>query len=395
VDGVLGHYRALLGAPPSTESAFESVGAEEGPDLSNGGIKDRVDNTAGELHRIVKDYLGDAPAKHQLVDELVKRGDSALRMLRDEDETLARQPGILGDLEAIVRTDGSRPSFTVREGVVDKSSSPLGNWESTLDDSREHLEAAIACVGRIDDPGTPEGYVGTGFLIQENLIVTNRHVLQAIAARDDKKVWRFNPGVRIDFGHEFRGRDSLAPRELRKVVFAGPDTISFPPVVHSRLDLVLIELAPAAGRPPRTCPFDIAPDWASPGQIVYTIGYPANPGTDYVPSLLEQLFQSTYGCKRVAPGKIEPGQVPTYAWTLAHDATTLGGNSGSIVVALGREQNAAGLHYGGRRGEPRENWGHVLGKVLDVADPSTGKTLLQALKGSGVVLVDRAGGPVR
>jgi V8-like Glu-specific endopeptidase len=76
-------------------------------------------------------------------------------------------------------------------------------------------------------------------------------------------------------------------------------------------------------------------------------------------------------------------------WTLAHDATTIGGNSGSVVLVAGRERVAAGLHYGGRRGEPRENWGHVIGRVLDEKDHRSGATLRQLFIEYGVRLVDR------
>ena len=78
---------------------------------------------------------------------------------------------------------------------------------------------------------------------------------------------------------------------------------------------------------------------------------------------------------------------------LKNDATTLGGNSGSVVLVAGREHIAAGLHYGGRGGEPRENWGHILGLVLDEPDASAPPTTLrEQLKKFGVTLLDRHGG---
>jgi hypothetical protein len=136
-------------------------------------------------------------------------------------------------------------------------------------------------------------------------------------------------------------------------------------------------------------PFDVAPNWAKPGLVrVYTIGYPGQPQYGaYNLNLLEQLFQTTFGYKRVAPGEIRSAQAAVGPWTLAHDATTLGGNSGSVVVAIGSETNAAGLHYGGRSSQPSENWGHVLGRVLDEQDPGTKKTLRQTLDQFEVTVV--------
>lgn len=376
---------------------LEDAGAQAQPDFSDGSLKDRLDGARAELKRIVKMHLGNDPAAHQLVDELVRRGDRALRMLRDGDPALTGANGFLGDLEVIARTDGSRPSFMVKNGAVDLSSSPIGDWGPSLaaSDASGHLEKAISCVGRIDDPAARAGFQGTGFLIAENLIVTNRHVLQVVADQDNEGAWRFHRGAKIDFGHEFNGRDSVMPRALKSVVFVGPDPITSP-VVHSRLDLVLIEIAPlpAGQRAPYILPLDIAPAWAADQTRIYTIGYPAQPDLllGYSPTLLEQLFKSTFGFKRLAPGEIiRPVATSTAPWTLAHDATTLGGNSGSIVVVIGREINAAGLHYGGRLAEPRENWGHVLGRVLDVVDARKANkdvSLRACLSAHGVVLVN-------
>jgi hypothetical protein len=198
--------------------------------------------------------------------------------------------------------------------------------------------------------------------------------------------------VTINFGHEFRVADTLSPRPLKRVVFC-PAKVITDPIDHAKLDLVLIELenAPADQKPRSVLAFDISPDWAVPGQYVYTVGYPANPGLSESLSLLEQLFQSTFGCKRLAPGEVQPPHAAIQDWTLAHDATTLGGNSGSVVLVPGRENVAAALHYGGTRAVPRENWAHVLGRVFHQRDKISGKTLKQCLENSGVHLVDRRG----
>jgi hypothetical protein len=82
-------------------------------------------------------------------------------------------------------------------------------------------------------------------------------------------------------------------------------------------------------------------------------------------------------------------QQSVHTWTLAHDTTTLGGNSGSVVLVKGREHAAAGLHYGGRWAEPRENWGHVLAAVLDTPGLGSDKTLREHFAEWGVVPVDR------
>ena len=393
---LIDHYLGLLKNVPQRGAGLESISESDEVDLSDTGISARVFEADRELKRIIKEYLDDKPELHAIADQIRVTGTAALRLVRDRDEqALSKSPEALSSLETIVHIDGSRPSFLIRRGQVDRASSPIGTWGNTLDSSESTLSDIFPCVGRIDVPAAEQGFEGTGFLVAENLILTNRHVLQAIAARDEQKEWKFEDGVRIDFGHEFRGKASVNPRPLRSVVFCGPKPIEpSKPIDHSKLDLVLIELEPAtsANRPRDVLPLEIAREWADPAVTIFTIGYPANPGFNaFTPTLLEQLFKSTFGFKRIAPGLIMKSKADVQPWTLAHDATTLGGNSGSVVLVAGREMIAAGLHYGGRRAEPRENWGHVLGRTLESPDAKSGKPLGEVLKEHHVTLIDSLG----
>lgn len=394
--------RGPLRAAPGSEAAEAAEAAGAAPvDLSDRALKDQTDVARGELNRIVKDYLDGDAALHALADDLAARGRVAMETLRAADaaEQFASTPRLLDDLEAIVRTDGSRPSFLVRNGTVDLASSPVGTWRDYILADETPLRAALACVGRIDNAGTPRSvHVGTGFLVAPDLILTNRHVLQDVAD-EEAGGWAFKPGAFIDFGREFRGRESVHPRRLAKVVYAGKDRIDmFGPVVHGRLDLALVALEPADPPPPVTpLAVEAATDWAeADGPQVFIVGYPARPDPDlYPPTLLEQLFRTTFRRKRLAPGVTTAPLAPTAAgWTMTHDATTLGGNSGSVVLVAGRSTVAAGLHYGGRRGSGGENWGHVLGLALDTPD-AKGRTLRDAFAEYKVKLVDHfeAAGP--
>ena len=76
---------------------------------------------------------------------------------------------------------------------------------------------------------------------------------------------------------------------------------------------------------------------------VAVVGYPAYdsriPDTD----LMERIYGRTYNKKRLAPG----GVTRVEQFNLLHDCTTLGGNSGSVVVDL--DSGAAlGLHFSGK-----------------------------------------------
>ena len=362
-----GHYKRMLaGAAALGESTSALEGLElAGPavDLSGVAIDERVETARAELRRIVKDYLGDKPELYEIADAITESTKPALAAMLDT-ESLTDE-GVLAGLEVIVRTDGSRPSFMVRNGEPDTATSPIGTWGETLADSAGALRDAIACIGRIDDPASSQGFQGTGILLQQDLVMTNRHVLQAIARQNADGSWKLNPNVAIDFGHEFRATETLRRRAIKRVVFAGAKPIAQFGIDHAKLDLALLELDPGEA-PDRLLGVDLAPDWGQSDTGVFIIGYPGNPGAaGGPPSLLEQLFKSTFGHKRLAPGLITTAadrlaESPR-DWTLGHDGTTLGGNSGSAVVVVGRETIAAGLHYGGTRADPRENWCHVLG----------------------------------
>jgi hypothetical protein len=201
--------------------------------------------------------------------------------------------------------------------------------------------------------------------------------------------WQLKPKVSIDFGREFRGQESLDRRDVVEVLFSGADTIG-DPIDHKKLDLVLLRVSPSSTNPNKQgLSVDIAPDWAEEPLDVYIIGYAAKPRAGYPPTLLEQLFKITWGKKRLAPGNTRKPRATDQAWTFAHDATTLNGNSGSVALVAGREHLAAGIHFGGRRGEPAENWGHIFGHTLRAPDQTSGRSLRECFESLGVQLLDR------
>lgn len=385
-NGVIGRFKKLLSENTGSrlESA-ESTGSTE-PDLSEGAINERTDEAKAALYRIIKEYLGDNPKLYEIADKLSADGKEALRLVRAEDEAALTTSGMLSSLEAIVKTDGTRPSFMVRFGRVDKATSPLGSWNGPLINSEDLLNEAIKCVGRIDDPTSWQGFQGTGFLVQKNIILTNRHVLQTIADEQQDGSWTVHPEVTIDFGHEFRATQSIGPRAIRKVLFAGTKVIDRP-LDHTKLDLAVLELEPANNGSTTYFSINITPELTMPGKSIYTIGYAGKPPANVELSLLEQLFMDTYGHKRVAPGEIMKSRIVLPGFSLAHDATTLGGNSGSAIVMIGREKLVAALHYGGRYAEPSENWGHKLDLILENKD-ANGRSFKECLDEHKVEFVD-------
>ena len=383
-------YTELL-SEPSAGGALEAAGRAPRDVLSAGAIQDRTESTREELHRIVKEKLGGKRELHTLVDRLAREGARGLDAIASGNERLlAEKPQLHASVEVIVHVDGSRPSFMIKQGNVDLDSSPITTWRDTIAADHAEIRKAIACVGRIDDPDATQKFQGTGFLVHPNIILTNRHVLQEIADWRPGEGWKIRSRITINFGREYKGIRSKNPRKLVRLLYAGPKAILSNAVDHAKLDLAAIELAPA---PDAQIPKDIlrvegSRDWAKSGQYTFTIGYPGQPDlTDYPLSLLEKLFKSTFGCKRLAPGRIVRARANVRPWTAAHDTTTLGGNSGSLVVVAGRPEIAAAIHYGGRRADPRENWGHKLGAVMGENGIGVHTTLAEVLDKAGVKLV--------
>jgi hypothetical protein len=390
---ILNYYRQRLMHSPAAkgDAGAEAISQTEGR-LSNDNIKDKINQTTEELHRIVTEYLDDRPEFHDLADQIKTDGKDALNALSNGDQEYLIRNNLAETLEVIVRTDGSRPSFLVRNGKVDLQSSPAGTWSNVIEANSDKLNKAIACVGRINLAGL---HIGTGFLVADNYILTNRHVMQAICTQSSNGNWQLKADATIDFGFEYRAIASLNPRKIIALTYTIAQDIDERLIDHNKLDLSLLELETVATEflPREFLSIDISSEWSQPesGSMIYTMGYPANPGISGLAAygtLLDTLFHSTYGYKRLAPGMVMTSTIENSPISTAHDATTLGGNSGSPVVRVGRELAVSGLHYGGANRIPRENWCHVLGKCLPIPGIPTTETLKEVLEAKGIKLTD-------
>ena len=199
------------------------------------------------------------------------------------------------------------------------------------------LRAAIPAVGRIEVQNNPfYDWVGTGWLVAPEVIVTNRHVAQAFGMRDAAR-FVFRPGLdasrpqagRIDFLEEI-GLGEPLEVALAEIVWIAPD--AGPDVAFLRL---------AAARPD-VAPIALADAAPASGAQVAVIGYPARDSRVPNSGLMDDIFGEVYDKKRLAPGQL----TLTGAAELQHDCTTLGGNSGSVLLDLATGK-AAGLHFSG------------------------------------------------
>ena len=248
--------------------------------------------------------------------------------LRDAVDRYVRGQSVLVDAGRPTRyffKHGACP-VRIKDGSFEPSSDPA--WAGVLEASRAALDRTIAAVGRVElRRGDRVQSLGTGWLIRDDIVVTNRHV----AAEFCDAVPRGDAALSVDFLAE---RDVDESRERRVVAVQlaeGPDVAFF------RL------AADVAADPPET----IIPLASAPvvvGQRVCTIGYPTRRLAHYDPREAQLRFSEPFDVKRLAPGRV----TQVRADRIDHDCSTLSGNSGGVLLDVATGE-AVGLHYGGAR----------------------------------------------
>ena len=258
-----------------------------------------------------------------------RSAESRLRRLLED------EPG----LEKIIRAEG-RPVLLVRNGTFEVPS--LARWRGPLEAARPRLERAIRAVGRLELRDHPDmDWAGTAWLVGDRLAVTNRHVAELFARSDGGRfVFRRGPHGRlvrasVDLRREHASDETLEVA-VEDIVYLAPDRDDAP-------DLAVVRLA-ASATLPEGIPLSSAP--IVEAREVAAIGYPAR--DDYEDANLQgKVFGAVYDVKRLAPGEV---MGPQDGLVFTHDCSTLGGNSGSVVVDL-QTGEAVGLHFSGTSGK--------------------------------------------
>lgn len=277
----------------------------------------------------------------KLADELKTVRARALESMSTEPvlESLESSGGAVSALETIVLRTG-RPvlAITNNEARLTFEDAESEIWRDRLTRSRDGINRAIRAVGRIDLANHPRfDWVGTGWLVTDDIIVTNRHVAAEFAKRNGNGfLFRSSPfgkmSASIDFLHEVDSNQTDV-FVIREVIHIEPD---------NGPDISFLRVKPQNGR---NLAAPIALSKSAPGvqDQVAVIGYPARDSRVPEPDLMERIFGNVYNRKRLAPGQIKALR----SNELLHDCSTLGGNSGSVVLSLNSGE-AVGLHFSGQ-----------------------------------------------
>lgn len=267
---------------------------------------------------------------------LVEQGFRAAEKIEAQGDEAELSPSEAMGLEAIIELYG-RPAILIQDGHFFP---PPPDWE-VLEGARDPIETALKSVGRVEVSGHPSlEWIGTGFLVAPDVLMTNRHVaLELTAPRGDGR-WGIAPGMqpRVDF-HEELGATEGLEFQIRSLIG-----------IHGQFDMALFRVAARGGRNgdaqlPPPLPLAKRPSSGTGETRVYAIGYPAWDGRRNDPEPMQRIFNNIFNVKRLQPGYLT-NLLPTEG-LFTHDCSTLGGNSGSCVLDL--ETHAVlGLHFGGR-----------------------------------------------
>jgi endonuclease G, mitochondrial len=262
--------------------------------------------------------------------------DLAAKAVRHIQEGKALPETEVHALEAII-IPGERPVLNISDGKFDRPIAPFEHLDQ--EPYRSNIQRAIPSIGRIDLPESPSiPYAGTGFIVGDGLLMTNRHVAE---------IFSFGLGLE---GLRFRSGQTAAVDFLREKLKDDADYFRIRGVrmIHPYWDMALLEVEGLSeDRQPLTLTVDAPEDLLQ--QDVAVIGYPALDPRNNI-DLQRDIFGGRFNVKRMQPGKVQEranlrsfGKVVT---TVTHDSSTLGGNSGSAVV-IAKTGKIVALHFAG------------------------------------------------
>lgn len=263
--------------------------------------------------------------------------DDMVEALRTGHRPRAINAVSFGALEAIVLAD-LRPAYFIENDRIAID----GDFDhvEVIETNRDTLEAMSRRVGRVDLLNHASfDYAGTGWLIADDIVVTNRHVAHVFATQNWTGQWDFQLGtfdnplhVQVNTMRQHGTSDAptrilLATEVLYVAPPSGPDIAFLRVVRNGDIDPI-----PLCARPPRI------------DRPVAAVGYPARDAGRNDPVLMDRIFKSTYKVKRFSPGLVTGTKSDQIL--MLTDYSSLGGNSGSLVMDL-ETGEAVGLHFAG------------------------------------------------
>jgi endonuclease G len=252
--------------------------------------------------------------------------------------------------EAIIMLSGY-PSLLIRNGDYEEPEEQV--WRNRLDGHRQAIRNVFRSVGRVELKNHPQRipWIGTCWLVDDDVFVTNRHVAEFFAEMD-----RGSPRLTKDFQVYVDFNEEIDAREQAEFLIG---SLLYIEPFDSPADLAFMRLASGAARQLGAEPLALH---ARLPEVEYlgVAGYPADDPRNNPRDAFHRIFKDCFGVKRFAPGRV---MNPSYTDEIfTHNCTTLGGNSGSVVFDIASGA-AIGLHCGGNA--QLQNYAVKAGVIAD------------------------------
>jgi endonuclease G len=245
-----------------------------------------------ELYRAIRSTVSSQTFGMKALAERLKKLEQLRRFnasIRQGDTRLAEESN---DLSSLERLEAGRPPEAVEqdfglESIVlrrqrsvlaikdneaqldflDKADSEI--WAVRLKQAKPFLDSAIRAVGRVELQGGMLDWVGTGWLVADDVMVTSRNVANLFAARNGQ-------GFSFRMGHD--GPIQASVDFLQEI--DNPNTMVFQLVRALHIedepgpDIAFFEIAVVAGNLKPAAPIELATEIAVTENVA-VIGYPA------------------------------------------------------------------------------------------------------------------------
>jgi hypothetical protein len=185
------------------------------------------------------------------------------------------------------------------------------------------------------------------WLIAEDLLITNRHVLQpqfrvSLAARraSAPTEGRLRRGLTLlaDFAYFVLGATPCAKHCVRII------DVPFIAPAEDPLDVAVLRIEPYRAAEP----LRLKPLYGGSGMETYIVDHPAPLPIEALDEAVTAAFGNPDGTKRLSPGEFMFAADPQPC-IMPHDCSTIGGHSGGPLMDL-HDHRVAGLHF---MGDPR------------------------------------------
>lgn len=297
------------------------------------------------LHGTSMVKLSDNTLKNLEEDETIKKHlqaliddpDINLNDLLPSPEKTPAEEQLQIDMEAIIKTVG-RPALLIKNDTFEQVVDPL--WVGPLEKGRTHIDSAIKAVGRVDLSYHPDfSMLATAWLVTSDIVITNRHVAEKFAEKNnDGFGFIINDNdetitARIDFKAEDKSPEKSVFK-VEKILHieekSGPD-IAFLRI--SKTNKYGSSLSQ---------PIPLSEESIQPNRNVAIIGYPMFDSRELDADIQLRVFSGIFNVKR-----LQPGLITGVTNVIEHDCSTLGGNSGSVVLDIDTGK-ALGIHFGAK-----------------------------------------------